>query len=702
MLVTSGAQHAFALILATLTGAGDRVLVEHPTYPNALDAVRARGARPVPVPMGPGRDGTGSWDLDLLTASVRDAAPRLMYVIPDFQNPTGGVLDAAGRERLVALARRTGTPVVLDETMTELALDGPPPPPAASFGGADSTHVLTVGSASKVFWGGLRVGWIRASPPLVRRLGAARAALDLGGPTIEQLVVGKLLADVDAVVAERRVELVAAREHLLDRLGTVFPSWRASRPTGGVSLWIELGAPVSSRLAMAARRHEVLLAAGPRFGVDGAFERYLRLPYTVRRDRAGRRSTGWPWPGASLDRTAVPIEGRPRRRRLNRTRLSPRRAHGGVGWGPLHGLRVVELAGLGPGPHAAMILADLGADVVRDRPAPAGCSSAPSPTPRSHAARPAPGGRATSRTRRAARRVLRLVERADVLLEGYRPGVTERLGVGPDDCHARNPRLVYGRMTGWGQDGPLAARAGHDINYISLTGALHAIGRAGERPVPPLNLVGDFGGGSMLLVVGVLAALWEAQRSGRGQVVDAAMVDGASLLAQLVWGPARRSGCGPTAGRPTCSTGTPRSTTPTRAPTGGYVAVGALEPQFYAALLAGLGLDPARAAGPAGPRRLAASCGPGSPRCSAPAPATSGRGVRRHRRLRRPGADLRGGGRRIRTLAARIDDGRARAASPRQPRRPASPAPRPSFRRPPVPPSRCPTILAGWPLPHPP
>ncbi len=311
VLVTSGAQHAFALILATLTGAGDRVLVEHPTYPNALDAVRARGARPVPVPMGPGRDGTGSWDLDLLTASVRDAAPRLMYVIPDFQNPTGGVLDAAGRERLVALARRTGTPVVLDETVTELALDGPPPPPAASFGGADSTHVLTVGSASKVFWGGLRVGWIRASPPLVRRLGAARAALDLGGPTIEQLVVGKLLADVDAVVAERRVELVAAREHLLDRLGTVFPSWRASRPTGGVSLWIELGAPVSSRLAMSARRHEVLLAAGPRFGVDGAFERYLRLPYTVRRDRAEtaleRLALAW----RDLDRTAVPIEGDP-------------------------------------------------------------------------------------------------------------------------------------------------------------------------------------------------------------------------------------------------------------------------------------------------------------------------------------------------------------------------------------------------------
>jgi alpha-methylacyl-CoA racemase len=199
--------------------------------------------------------------------------------------------------------------------------------------------------------------------------------------------------------------------------------------------------------------------------------------------------------------------------------------------GPLAGLKVVELAGIGPGPHAAMVLADLGADVVRiDRPA-GGLKLG------------APGVLLRGRRRLAAdlkkpddlEAVLRLVEHADVLLEGYRPGVTERLGIGPADCHARNPRLVYARMTGWGQDGPMAARAGHDINYISLTGVLHAIGRRGERPVPPLNLVGDFGGGSMLLVVGVLAALWEAQRSGKGQVVDAAMVDGASLLVQMVW-----------------------------------------------------------------------------------------------------------------------------------------------------------------------
>ncbi|TMZ67400.1 CoA transferase, partial [Klebsiella pneumoniae] len=192
--------------------------------------------------------------------------------------------------------------------------------------------------------------------------------------------------------------------------------------------------------------------------------------------------------------------------------------------GPLTGLRVVELGGIGPGPHAAMILGDLGADVVRiDRP------GAQTRDPLLRGRRSVVADLKTDEGRDL---VLRLVAKADVLVEGYRPGVAERLGIGPADCHAVNPRLVYGRMTGWGQDGPLAPRAGHDINYISLTGALHAIGRTGERPVPPLNLVGDFGGGSMLLLTGILSALWERERSGKGQVVDAAMVDGASLLLQ--------------------------------------------------------------------------------------------------------------------------------------------------------------------------
>jgi alpha-methylacyl-CoA racemase len=259
--------------------------------------------------------------------------------------------------------------------------------------------------------------------------------------------------------------------------------------------------------------------------------------------------------------------------------------------GPLAGLKVVELGGIGPGPHGAMVLADLGADVVRvDRPSGGlrlGDPALADPTLR--------GRRrvaADLKSPEGVETVLRLVERADVLLEGYRPGVTERLGVGPAECHARNPRLVYARMTGWGQDGPLAQRAGHDINYISLTGALHAIGRRGERPVPPLNLVGDFGGGSMLLVVGVLAALWEAQRSGRGQVVDAAMVDGASLLSQMFWGFLAQGAWTDERDANVLDGHAPFYDTYTCAD-GRHVAVGPLEPQFYAAFLAGLDLDPA-------------------------------------------------------------------------------------------------------------
>jgi alpha-methylacyl-CoA racemase len=256
--------------------------------------------------------------------------------------------------------------------------------------------------------------------------------------------------------------------------------------------------------------------------------------------------------------------------------------------GPLAGLKVVELAGIGPGPHAAMVLADLGADVVRiDRPAGGldlGVETTADPTLRGRRRMSAdlkdPAGKEA---------VLALVERADVLIEGYRPGVTERLGVGPADCHARNPKLVYARMTGWGQDGPLAQRAGHDINYISLTGLLHAIGRPGERPVPPLNLVGDFGGGSMLLLVGILSALWEAQRSGQGQVVDSAMVDGASLLGQMFWGFLAQKLWVDEPGVNLLDGGAPFYDTYT-CKDGRHVAVGAIEAQFYAALLSGLGL----------------------------------------------------------------------------------------------------------------
>ncbi|MDI3314102.1 MAG: CaiB/BaiF CoA-transferase family protein [Mycobacterium sp.] len=255
--------------------------------------------------------------------------------------------------------------------------------------------------------------------------------------------------------------------------------------------------------------------------------------------------------------------------------------------GPLKGLRVVELAGIGPGPHAAMILGDLGADVVRvERPASSGNA------PRDAMLRNRRRVTVDLKSTEGRRLVLRLVAKADVLIEGYRPGVTERLGLGPGDCAAVNERLIYARMTGWGQTGPRACQAGHDINYISLNGVLHAIGRSGERPVPPLNLVGDFGGGSMFLLVGILAALWERQSSGKGQVIDAAMIDGSSVLAHMMWAMRAAGMWSDERGTNLLDGGAPYYDT-YRCADGRYVAVGAIEPQFYAALLAGLGLDAA-------------------------------------------------------------------------------------------------------------
>jgi len=255
--------------------------------------------------------------------------------------------------------------------------------------------------------------------------------------------------------------------------------------------------------------------------------------------------------------------------------------------GPLKGYRIIELAGIGPAPFAAMVLSDLGADVVR--------------IDRANAASPPFGANdVLYRGRRSVgvdlkspdgvEVVLQLIEQAHVFLEPFRPGVAERLGLGPDVCLSRNPALVYGRMTGWGQDGPLAQKAGHDINYISVAGALWPLGQDGQPPVPPLNLVGDFGGGGMLLVAGVLAALLEERQSGKGQLVDAAMVDGAALLMSFVWGMRaidmwtdRRSanpldGAAPYYRAYECADGR-------------YISVGAMEAQFYAQLVALTGLD---------------------------------------------------------------------------------------------------------------
>ena len=260
--------------------------------------------------------------------------------------------------------------------------------------------------------------------------------------------------------------------------------------------------------------------------------------------------------------------------------------------GPLAGLRVIELASIGPGPMCAMLLADQGADVVRiDRVEPSGLGVALDPK-----------YDVTARGRRSVAldlkqdagraAAVRMIDRADLLIEGWRPGVAERLGLGPDDCLRRNPKLVYGRMTGFGQTGPLAQAAGHDINYIALTGALHAIGPAGGKPVPPLNLIGDYGGGALYLAFGLMAALFERQRSGRGQVVDAAMVDGVSSLMSVFHGmlasgrwDARARGANLLDG------GAPFYATYATAD-GKHLAVGCLEPKFFAEFVQRVGLDP--------------------------------------------------------------------------------------------------------------
>lgn len=257
--------------------------------------------------------------------------------------------------------------------------------------------------------------------------------------------------------------------------------------------------------------------------------------------------------------------------------------------GPLHGLRVIELASIGPGPHAGMILGDLGADVVRIE-RPGGKLGGVPSTKREATLRNRRSVTADLKSDEGRELVLKLVSKADVLIEGLRPGVTERLGLGPEDCAKINERLVYARMTGWGQTGPRRLQAGHDINYISLNGVLHSIGRAGERPVPPLNLAGDFGGGSMFLLVGILSALWERQTSGKGQVVDAAMIDGSSVLAQMIWGFRADGMWSDERGVNMLDSGAPYYDTYTCAD-GRHIAVGAIEPQFYAEMIKGLGLD---------------------------------------------------------------------------------------------------------------
>jgi len=253
--------------------------------------------------------------------------------------------------------------------------------------------------------------------------------------------------------------------------------------------------------------------------------------------------------------------------------------------GPLEGLKIIELAGIGPGPFCGMMLSDMGADVIRiDR-----IASAPR-RPLDILARNRRSIAVDLKQPEGIELVLKLCEGADGLFEGFRPGVTERLGLGPDDCMGRNPKLVYGRMTGWGQEGPIAGAAGHDINYIALAGALHGIGLAGQRPVPPLNLVGDFGGGGMLLAFGMVCGLLEAGRSGQGQVIDAAMIDGTAALMAMFYGMKAADFWKDERGVNLLDTGSHFYNT-FETSDGKYICIGSIEPQFYTELLERVALD---------------------------------------------------------------------------------------------------------------
>ncbi|QEU90839.1 PLP-dependent aminotransferase family protein [Streptomyces kanamyceticus] len=278
ILITTGAQHALSLTLALLGRQGDRVLVENPSYPNALDAIRGAGLRAVPVPVS--EDG---WDSGLVESSLRQAAPRIAYLVPDFQNPTGCLMPREQRVRILETARATGTWLLIDETIADIALDVPPPAPFASLaphGAAE--QVVTVGSLSKTHWGGLRIGWVRAGSRLITELAMKRVPSDMATPVIEQLVALHLLRGMDDVLRERLPRLRAQRDALTASLARHLPQWRWKLPPGGLSLWVDLGRPVASALAGAALGHGVRIEGGSRFGADpGTHEHRLRVPFTL-------------------------------------------------------------------------------------------------------------------------------------------------------------------------------------------------------------------------------------------------------------------------------------------------------------------------------------------------------------------------------------------------------------------------------------
>lgn len=299
VLITGGGQSAAFLAVHRLLGPRDIVLVEQPSYPNGVDALRRTGARIVPITVT--LDG---WDVDQLCTTLAQTRPRAAYLIVDYHNPTGAVLGNADRQRIVRAAREFGTTLIIDETHAELGFEGEPPQPMAAFD--HDGQVVTIGSFSKTFWGGLRMGWVRATPALITELAIDGSAVNLGVPVVEQLAATELMSSLHDYVAVRRRELIERRDVLLDALAEHLPSWHTNRPAGGMSLWVTLDAPVSTAMAASAERHGLRLASGPRFGLDGTLERYLRIPFVlppedlqeaVRRLGALRADLSTPAPG---------------------------------------------------------------------------------------------------------------------------------------------------------------------------------------------------------------------------------------------------------------------------------------------------------------------------------------------------------------------------------------------------------------------
>ncbi|MCW0046977.1 PLP-dependent aminotransferase family protein [Brevundimonas sp. BT-123] len=281
ILITHGAHNGLVHLLRLTTRPGAPVVFDHPTYPQAIDAILAAGGRAVPVAL-PDGEGEEGWDVEGLVAACRSSNAAMAYLVLDHNNPTGRMMRAADRTRLLSGLKGSETLLVLDETLVELTLSGPP---ALSASAVDAPRMVRLGSMSKSVWGGLRIGWIRADRAVIQRLAQSRASFDLGVPILEQLAAVELLNDGGKALAARRPLLRARRDHLRARLAEKLPDWVCPRPAGGLSLWARLPETISSALTIAAEAEGLRLAAGPRFGVDGAFERRLRLPYTLPEDQ---------------------------------------------------------------------------------------------------------------------------------------------------------------------------------------------------------------------------------------------------------------------------------------------------------------------------------------------------------------------------------------------------------------------------------